>query len=145
MILPDVNILVYAFRESAAEHRIYADWLNGVREQGRELLLPDLVLTGFLRIVTHPHLPIPTVPIDRALAFTTALRSDQNSRGIDDSGAVWAQFARMAANDHGVRGNVVPDAYLAAVAISHKAQVATRDRGFGRFPGLRWFDPAAAA
>jgi toxin-antitoxin system PIN domain toxin len=144
MILPDVNVLVHAFRESAQQHAVYARWLNGVRQEGEELLLPDSVLTGFLRMVTHPGIPLPSVPIDRALRFISLLRTDPSSRGIDDEGAVWATFGRMAADDKGIKGNVVPDAYLAAVAISHKARIATRDRGFARFPGLHWFDPAAA-
>lgn len=143
MILPDVNVLVYAFRESAREHAIYASWLQAVRQRGEELLLPDAVLTGFLRVTTHPGLSLPAVTINRALEFTSILRSDPNSREIDNGDAVWAQFGRMAADDKGVKGNVVPDAYLAAVALSHKARIATRDRGFARFPGLRWFDPAA--
>jgi toxin-antitoxin system PIN domain toxin len=144
VILPDVNVLVHAFRESAPEHPTYASWLNTCRESGVELLLPDAVLTGFLRVVTHPGVPSPPAAMSRAVAFTTALRKDRNSRGVDDTSVVWKQFARLVADDRGIKGNVVPDAYLAAVAISHKAQIATRDRGFGRFPGLRWFDPVAA-
>lgn len=142
MILPDVNVLVYAFRESAPEHLSYSTWLNLTRQRGEELLLPDAVLVGFMRIVTHPGIPFPMVSIDRASSFISALRADPNSREVEDSGAVWAQFARLIADDRGVRGNVVPDAYLAAVAISHKARMATRDRGFSRFPGLQVFDPA---
>jgi toxin-antitoxin system PIN domain toxin len=144
MILPDVNVLVYAFRESAKEHAIYARWLHSVRQEGEELLLPDAVLAGFLRVATHTGIPLPAASMHRALAFVSILRSDPNTREIDNTDAVWAQFDRLAADDIGVKGNVVPDAYLAAVAISHKARIATRDRGFGRFPGLRWFDPAAA-
>lgn len=143
MILPDVNVLVYAFRESAPEHLTYSTWLNLSRQRGVELLLPDAVLVGFMRIVTHPGIPLPMVTIDRATAFVSALRASPNTRAIEDVGAVWAEFNTLIAEDRGVRGNVVPDAYLAAVAISHNAQLATRDRGFARFSGLRFFDPAA--
>ncbi len=54
------------------------------------------------------------------------------------------ELERLVADDPQVRANLVPDAYLAAVAITHNARIATRDRGFARFPGLRWFDPVAA-
>ena len=54
---------------------------------------------------------------------------------------MWAAFDRLVSGDARIRGTMVPDAYLAGVAISHKARLATRDRGFSRFPGLNWFDP----
>ena len=58
-----------------------------------------------------------------------------------DHESVWAAFDRMVSGDNQIRGTMVPNAYLAAVAISQKARLATRDRGFARFPGLNWFDP----
>jgi len=145
VILPDVNVLVHAFRESAPEHLAYSAWLNRTRQQGAKLLLPDAVLVGFMRVVTHPGIGFPMVTIDRASAFVSELRAGPNAHDIDDVAAVWTQLDRFIADDRGVRGNVVPDAYLAAVAISHRARIATRDRGFARFPGLQLFDPATAA
>ncbi len=58
---------------------------------------------------------------------------------------MWAAFAGFAAGDDAVRGNLVPDAWLAALAVAHGCRVATADRGFSRFPGLESFDPARAA
>ena len=56
MILPDVNVLVFAFLEHAEQHQIYAHWLNAARSHGEELLLPESVLLGFLRIVTSQRI-----------------------------------------------------------------------------------------
>ena len=78
-----------------------------------------------------------------AFAFTSALRRGRRARVVEDLGSVWSAFDRLVADDRQIKGNRVPDAYIAAVAISHKARVATRDRGFARFPGLSWFDPGA--
>ena len=141
MILPDVSVLICAFYENVDEHPAYAHWLNQARRDGEDLLYPDSVLLGFLRIVTSPRIYAQPAPLDRALAFTTALRRGRRSRTVEDHESVWSAFDRLVAGDAQIRGTMVPDAYLAAVAISHKAQLATRDRGFSRFPGLSWFDP----
>lgn len=145
MILPDVNILIYAFYEHADQHRVYAAWLNKVRSDGEELLLPDSVLLGFLRIVTSPRIYQDPAPLADALAFTAVLRRGRRARVVEDLGSVWSAFDRIVADDRQIKGNLVPDAYLAAVAISHKARLATRDRGFSRFSGLSWFDPGASS
>lgn len=141
MILPDVNVLIYAFLEHAEHHQVYADWLNTARARGEELLLPDSVLLGFLRIVTSQRVYEAPAPMDRAVAFTSALRRGRGARTVEDLGSVWSAFDRLIADDRQIKGNLVPDAYIAAIAISHKARVASRDRGFSRFPGLSWFDP----
>ena len=142
MILPDVNVLIYAFHEQADQHQVYAGWLNNARYEGEELLFPDSVLLGFLRIVTSPRIYDLPAPIDQALAFASALRRGRRARVVEDLGSVWSAFDRLVRTDRQIKGNLVPDAYIAAVAISHKARVATRDRGFSRFSGLSWFDPA---
>ena len=141
MILPDVNVLIYAFHEQADQHQVYAGWLNIARSEGEELLFPDSVLLGFLRIVTSPRIYDLPAPIDQALAFASALRRGRRARVVEDLGSVWSAFDRLVARDRQIKGNLVPDAYIAAVAISHKARVATRDRGYSRFSGLSWFDP----
>lgn len=143
MILPDVNVLVHAFRESSEDHGAYARWL-ATAGSTEDLLLPDAVVTGFLRIVTHPGIVQPPTSTAAALAFVDALRESAWVRATHGSRIVLDRLRELCAGDPGVRGNRVPDAYLAATALAHDARLATRDRGFARFPGLRWFDPAAA-
>ena len=142
MILPDVNVLVYAFREGAPNHQRYAEWLGGLVRDRTELMLVDHVLVGFVRIVTHGRIMDPPSTPDRALAFVEALRRSGNARRIEDPDSVWRRLRVLADSDPQLRANIVPDAYLAAVALSHNATLASRNRGFARFPGLRWFDPA---
>ena len=79
--------------------------------------------------------------MEQAVAFTSTLRRGRRARAVEDLGSVWSAFDQLVVNDRQIKGNLVPDAYIADVAISHKARVATRDRGFSRFPGLSWFDP----
>jgi toxin-antitoxin system PIN domain toxin len=144
VILPDVNVLVYAFRREADEHERYAAWLADVVAGSDELALHDPVLLGFVRIVTNPRIvPVPA-PTALALEFVRRLRSARRSRWIPAGPASWDRLGLLADQDRGISGNLIPDAHIAAVALSHGCRVATADRGFARFPGLTWFDPAAA-
>lgn len=142
MILTDVNVLVYAHRRDAPDHEHYADWLSDVAAGRDELGLTEATLLGFLRVVTSPRIfSVPALAAE-ALRFVDALRGARRARWLPASEAVWTAFARIARADPQVRGNVVPDAWLAALAQAHGCRLATTDRGFARFDGLDWFDPA---
>ncbi|HLI58370.1 MAG TPA: TA system VapC family ribonuclease toxin [Solirubrobacteraceae bacterium] len=143
MILPDVNVLVYAFRRERREHAKYADWLQAARAQGR-LALVETVLLGVIRVSTNPRAFADPAPTGRALAFVEELRATPGARHLAPTGATWDCLRRLVERDRQVRGRLIPDAWLAALAISHGARVATADRGFGRFPGLDFFDPISA-
>lgn len=143
MILPDVNVLVYAFRREAEQHERYATWLARVVAGEEELGLHDVVLAGVARLVTNPRIFADPAPMPRALDFLTRVRAARRARWLPSGGPTWAEFARLAEHDPGLRGNLVPDGLLAALARVHGCSVATADRGFARFPGVRFFDPAA--
>lgn len=145
MILPDVNVLVYAYRREAEEHEAYAAWITRLVAGQDELALVDHCLVGFLRIVTNPRILADPAPISDALAFVDRLRNARRGYPIAASTATWAVFAAHVAQDRGIRGNLVPDAYLAALAASHGCRLATADRGFARFPDLKFFNPVAIA
>lgn len=136
-------MLVYAFRAEADRHGAYAAWLNEVVAGADELALHDVVLSGMVRIVTNPRIMSDPAPIGRALDFVGHLRSARRGRWVSSNAASWEQFERFAAGDRAITGNLVPDAFLAAVAVAHRCRIATADRGFARFRGLDFFDPAA--
>lgn len=142
IVLPDVNVLVYAFREGAEWHQGYRGWLDQLLDSTDELLLVDSVLVSVVRIVTNPRIADPVAPAELAMDYVEALRNAPNARAAQPSSATWKALRGFVDNDRMLRANLVPDAYLAAVAASHRASIATADRGFTRFPGLRWFDPA---
>lgn len=104
--------------------------------------LTEGTLTGFLRIVTNARVYADPAPTSEALAFVDAVRLGRRRRWIGVTGAVWTTFAALVDSDPQLRGNLVPDAWLAALALAHGGRIATADRGFGRFAGLDWFDPA---
>lgn len=142
MLLPDVNVLVYAHRRDARDHQRYLDWLERISNGDDAYGMADLVLSGFLRVVTHPRVFSPPSPLSDALAFASALRERPNCVPVAPGPRHWALFASLC-DRTGARGNLIPDAYLAALAIESGSEWITTDRGFARFPGLRWRHPLA--
>lgn len=143
MILPDVDVLVYAFRKESEHHRRYATWLAELVGGSDELALHDLTLTGTARIATNPRIYAEPAPMPVVVAFLDRLRNARRARWLASGRTAWRHFDELAAADRGVRGNLVPDAFLAALALAHGCRIATADRGFARFPGLVTLDPAA--
>ena len=140
MRLVDVNILVYAFREDAPGHAEYRAWLHGLVSSDEAYAVTDHVLAGFLRIVTHPRIFHPPTPLELAIAFTTAFRDAPNAVPVFPRARHWEIFMRLV-QEAGARGNLVPDAWLAALAIEQGCEFITTDRDFARFPTLRWRHP----
>ena len=140
MVLPDVNVLVYAHREDTAQHGACRRWLEGVLNGDEAYGVSELVLSGFLRIVTHPKVFTKPSGMQDALVFTDQLRDRPNCVLIEPGSRHWEIFRRLC-TENGVKGNLVPDAYLAALAIESGCEWVTTDRDFSRFTGLRWRHP----
>ena len=140
MLLPDVNVLVYAFRPDLEEHADHRAFVQGLVDGDEAFGLSSLVLSGFLRVVTHPRVFAQPDPIDDALAFAESLRESERSVAIEPGPRHWEIFERLCRSG-GVRGNLVPDAYHAALAIESGCEWVTTDRDYARFPGLRWRQP----
>jgi uncharacterized protein len=142
MILVDVNILVYARRPDAIDHARYLAWLQDALYSDETCGLSELALSGMVRIVTHPQIyPKPT-PIDLALNFAQELRDDEGSVIISPGARHWEIFTRLC-KSAAAKGNLVSDAYFAALAVESGAEWITADRDYARFPGLRWRHPLA--
>ncbi len=120
----------------------YRDWLTAAAESDAPLAVSDLVLSGFIRVATHPRIFSPPAPIDEAIAFAIALRTQPNAVAVIPGARHWEIFERLCLAV-GAKGNLVPDAYLAALAIESGSEWITTDRDFSRFPGLRWRHPLA--
>ena len=140
MLIPDVNVLVYASREESPDHVAYRDWLRALALGDDSFGLSELVCSGFLRLVTNPRLWNPPMPTDIALEFVEALRSRPNCVLVSAGPRHWGIFAGLC-SQLGLRGSIVADAYFAALAIESGNEWATADRDFRRFPGLRWRHP----
>jgi hypothetical protein len=144
MRLADVNILVYAFRDAAPDHAAHRAWLDALVGSAEAYAVSDHVLAGFLRIVTHPRVFHPPTPMEAALEFAHAFRQRANAIPIAPGSRHWDIFTRLCA-ETGARGNIVPDAWLAALAIESGCEFITTDRDYARFAGLRWRHPLDAS
>lgn len=102
--------------------------------------MAELVLSGFLRVVTHPRGFNPPRALIDGLAFAQLIRGQPNALLITPGPRHWKIFAGLCQRA-GVKGNLVPDAYLAALAIESGSEWVTTDRDYNRFPGLRWRQP----
>lgn len=137
MIVPDVNVLVYAHRADSAQHEPARRLLETEAAAGRRLGLADSVLTGFLRVVTHPRIPRTPTPLSDALEVVDALLAAPGASLLRPRADHWPLLKALC-READARGNLVPDAHLAALAVSWGAELVSADRGFARFPGLRF-------
>jgi uncharacterized protein len=142
MILTDVNVLVYAHRSDSPGHDAYRKWLEDVVNGDLAYAVSDLVLSGFLRVVTHPRVFAAPSDLASALAFADEVRGQPNAVPVAPGPRHWEIFRRLC-EATGARGNLVADAYLAALAIESGSEWITTDRDFSRFPGLKWRHPLA--
>lgn len=140
MQLLDVNVVVHAFRKDLPDHDKYAQWMEELVNGDRTFGVPDLVLSGFLRIVTHPRVFASPSSLDEALAFAEQLRGSPAYVPMHPGPRHWDIFSGLCRSTK-ARGNLVPDAYLAALAIESGSEWITADRHYRRFPGLRWRHP----
>ncbi len=142
MILHDVNVLVYVYREDTDDHDRFRESFDEVVGSPTAFGYSNLILSGFIRVVTNPRVfAVPTHTRD-ALEFTEAVRGQPNAVEIRPGNRHWEIFVALCANN-GIKGNLVADAYHAALAIEAGAEFLTTDGDFARFPGLKWRHPLA--
>ena len=142
MIVPDVNLLIYAHNEHAPEHDAALVWWTGLLTGTEVVGLPWAVSTGFVRIISNP----------------SAVRPPMTSLAAVDRVQSWLEYDHVTAIQPGATHleyfrrnltvplggpNRVADAHIAALAMEYDAEVHSADRDFGRFPGVRWRNPIA--
>ena len=140
MLLVDVNVLVYAHREEMPDHERHAAWLTALARGRQAFGMSDHVLASFLRVVTNPRVFKTPTPMKTALAFAQAIRSRPQCVRVTPGERHWGIFVDLCSKA-GVRGNLVADAWLAALAIESGSEWISTDRDYARFPGLRWRHP----
>jgi toxin-antitoxin system PIN domain toxin len=140
VILCDVHIFVYAFRRDLPRHGEARAWLTETIHAPGAFGISDLVSSAFLRIVTSPRIFHKPSKIGKALDFLAALRGRPNAVNVRPGIRHWSIFEDLC-RDPEVHGDRIPDAWFAALAIESGSEWITTDRGFARFPALRWRDP----
>ena len=140
MIMPEVYVLVDAMRTDSTRHKSVAAWLRRALEGPETVGLSELVLSGAVRVLTHPQVFSPPTPPALAVEFASAMRTSANVVALRPGERHWEIFASLCTGAN-AKGNLVADAYHAALAIENGATWVTTDRDFARFPGLRWRHP----
>jgi toxin-antitoxin system PIN domain toxin len=140
MILPDVNVLLYAFRSDSQNHAGYRQWLEAVVNGPAAYGMSPQVLGAVVRIATHPRIFARPSLLKDALAFSTTLLEQAHCQLIQPGSRHWRIFCDLCSQAQ-ASGNLVQDAWLAALAIESGCEWVTTDRDYSRFEGLRWRTP----
>lgn len=141
MILPDVNVLIYAFRKDFSQHSICRPWLENILRGDAQFGVSPLALSAFVRIVTNPRVFAHPTPPEEAFAFCDNLLDQPHCEIVRPGERHWGIFRRICVQS-GTRGTRVGAVWFAALAVEHACTWITYDRDFARFPGLDWQEPA---
>jgi toxin-antitoxin system PIN domain toxin len=140
VILPDVNVLIYSFRSDSTDHSAYRDWLDGVVNGDEAYGMSPQVLSSVARITTHPRIFASPSRLDDVFVFARVLLEQPNCTVVQPGPrhfTIFEDICRAAA----VTGNLVQDAWFAALAMESGCEWITTDGDYARFAGLRWRRP----
>jgi toxin-antitoxin system PIN domain toxin len=142
MMLPDVNVLINAFRRDVPQHKVCRAWLAAVVSGDARFGLSTLVLSAVVRIVTNPRVFRTPSAIEETFGFCDNLLRQPHCQVVEPGERHWDIFRRLCiATD--ARGSRVTDAWRAALAIEWGCEWITLERDYARFPGLKWRVPGA--
>ncbi len=140
MILPDVNIVIHAFRPGSAEHECCARWLQDVLDGDGPYGMSPQVLAAAARILTHRRIFEPPNALADVIDYANVLLGAPHCQVIQPGPRHWETFCRLC-RDGNACGPLIQDAWFAALAIESGCEWITLDRDYARFPGLRWRTP----
>lgn len=142
MIVPDVNLLVYAYNTGAPAHRVARRWWEDLLSGEQAIRLPWVVSCGFVRLMTHSTVLLTPLPTGDAVAHVRSWLAQPNVEVLNPGPRHLEYLARVL-DQAGTGGNLVTDAHIAAMAMEMQAEVHSNDADFARFSGLRWHNPLA--
>jgi toxin-antitoxin system PIN domain toxin len=139
----DVNVLLYATHQASPLHRRAADFLDGCAARAEIFYLAWPTLMAYLRIATHPRILGTPLSPQEAIRNVESLVTLPHARLLGEQEGFW-EIYRRATQGLTVRGNLVPDAHVAALLLQHGVRTFyTRDADFRRFAFLDVRDPFA--
>ncbi|NNM72749.1 type II toxin-antitoxin system VapC family toxin [Enterovirga aerilata] len=140
MVLPDVNVLIYAFRADTPHHDLCRAWLQGIVAAEARFGLSPLALSAVVRITTNRRAFLQPSSVGEAFGFCKDLIEQPHCEVVTPGDRHWAIFEKLCIAT-GTQGPRVSDAWYAALAIEWGCHWITMDRDFARFPGLSWARP----
>lgn len=142
MILPDVNVLIYAFRRDCERHSVCKAWLDGIVASDTQFGMSPLALSAVVRIVTNPRAFRNPSSAEEAFAYCNNLLGQPHCEIVTPGERHWEIFTQLCIRSN-TKGPLVSDAWFAALAIERACIWITYDRDYARFPRLDWREPAA--
>ena len=140
MILPDLNLLLYAYNPHCAQHQKALSWWRSCLNGDRLIGIPHEVAFGFVRIATNSRLGEAAVTLDKASTVVEGWLDLPQSRLLNPSAHHFRRVMELMRQAQ-ASGGLLSDAILASYAIEHSATLCTNDSDFSRFPGLDWENP----
>lgn len=142
MIVPDVNLLLYAEIDAFPQHALARRWWEGVMNGERQVGIAPVALFGFLRLATHRRVLTDPLPIEDAIGRVQRwLERPQAVFLVPGTRHLETAFRLL--RSLGTGGNLTTDVQIAAHAVEYGGEVFSNDEGFGRFEGVRWVNPLA--
>jgi len=140
MIVPDVNLLIYAYNRDAPHHADAKAWWEELLSSSDPVGLPWATTLGFIRLMTHRAVLVTPLPAKDAIAHVRSWYLRPNV-SVLEPGPRHLDLLDYLFESLGIAGPLTTDAHLAALAIEHQCELCSNDADFARFPGLRWRDP----
>jgi toxin-antitoxin system PIN domain toxin len=144
MILPDVNVLIYAFRQDAPHHAICRPLVERLANGEARFGISPLALSAVVRITTNPRAYKEPSTLEEVFKYNDYLLGSPNCQTVVPGERHWNIFKRLC-TEADARGPLVTDAWFAALAIEWSCEWITLDRDYARFPGLKWRSPEAVS
>jgi toxin-antitoxin system PIN domain toxin len=140
VIIPDINLLIYAYDSTAVSHAKAVAWWQGCLSGTEPVGLPSVVLFGFVRVATNPRIFAHPMTIGETAAQVRAWLGQPCAQVLETPPGHIEQTLKLL-EESGTGGNLVTDAQIAALAIEYDAILHTADADFLRFTSLRWLNP----
>jgi toxin-antitoxin system PIN domain toxin len=143
MRLLDANLLIYASDQSSPHHAQTRAWLDGVYEEDTRVLIPEPSILAFLRITTNPRVMKKPLSPEQAIGWIDILLQHPKTSIPLRGSRHWENFSKLVISAQ-AKAHLIPDAFLAALALDHGATVCSHDTDFKLFDGVRWENPLDA-
>ena len=140
MIVPDLNLLVYAYDETGPHHAKARDWWEKTLSGAEPVGVPWVVVLGFTRILTHPQICTNPIGVEEVRRVVMGWMDLPHVRMIQLSNQALGLFFDLL-EEAGMGGNLATDALIALHGREHSATIHSNDRDFDRFPGIKWVNP----
>ena len=140
MIIPDLNLLIYAYHAEDPNHQAARRWWAGLLDGVETVGVPWTVSSGFIRLMTNPRMLVSPMSASEAIDIVEGWFQRAHVRPLEP-GAGHLTHLRQILRAAGAAANLVPDAHIAAIAIEHSAEVHSNDSDFAKFPGVQWRNP----